>query len=68
VYEPNGIPCSAYHHCGCATILLLQENPTSHNCVLIVLGQTLMFPRKLTSRYLGRELLISLATENFDDL
>jgi len=59
VYEPNGIPCSAYHHYGCATILLLQEDLTSQNRALILVGQTLVFPRKLTSGYLGRELRIS---------
>jgi len=59
VSEPNGVPYSAYHHCCCATILLLQEDVTSQNCVLIVDGQTVVFTRKLTSRYLGREFLIS---------
>jgi len=68
MYEPNGIPCSVYHHYCCAKILLLQEDLTSQNCVLILVGETLVFPRKLTSRYLGRELRISLATENFGGL
>jgi hypothetical protein len=66
--EANGIPCSVYHHYGCATMLLLQEDLTSQNWVLRVVGQTVLFPRKLPQNYLGRELCISLATKNFDIL